>query len=410
MASYKYQQIHADGAEAGYVKYNITPAFDAVTALFPGDTFTVSGVLYVRDFVPGSVHVSLDTTDDTTEGGVALACGNRNITGKKAAEVAFVMSCTVPDTAYDLADIGDTLPCYLHIRASDVDGEIFSYDFENDAEQVFTVVSRDRAAPVISNVLLTDKAGYADEFGGFVQGQSYLHISFDVETDPLDPSLTIVERVFEIGTYLDDEDRTFSALKTYELNSNSESLGVLDISGNLIYELTVKDSYEHTSTSMLFLFDNGLVVGYGWETNAFTRPVYTGTAGGTVNTNDLTIKMPGVTGSNSLSFNAHMCTTETISIPASASTLNVRASKLTATATYLQFGMLPTNAPNSYSTANGGQLSDEFALTTDETVYTMPLSDAVKIAANMKCIINARANMKKGVTAASAIITSVWFE
>lgn len=404
MATYAYQQNLAGGEAEGYVKYNISPAFG--TNLFPGDTITVSGIVYARDFAPSGI--SLQINADLTPTSDTVWVGEKLFTnGKKATQIPFTNIFTVDDT--QLMGSGVTAIGYVNFSLYNSSGGATEKACTSVAEQNYTFVTRHRLAPAVSNVTFTDDAGYYTTIGGFVQGQSVLHVSFDEQTDPLDDSITIVKRVLEIGTYADG---VFNPVNKYELNSNDAYLGVLNLSGELAYRLTVTDSYDQTggNKSMLFLFDYGIVSGYNWASNQFSRPLYTGTAGGAVHEDSMKITMPGITGSNLLSFNAHVCTTDVVSIPSGASIMHVSAYKTTETVTYLRFGMLPTNAANSYSTANGGQLSTESALTTTETDYTMALSDAVKVATNMKCIVNARANMRAGVTKANAVITRVWFE
>lgn len=406
MATYAYQQNLAGGEAEGYVKYNISPAFGST--LFPGDTVTVSGVVYSRDSTP--INISVGTNRYASSDSIQLLFdGSASLSGKQGAQIPFVFIATVPDSSTDA--FWDTYDEYRigYLKFTIGEGSIYYMLTQPNSEQSYTVVKRNRLTPTVSNVTFTDDAGYYTTIGGFVQGQSVLHVSFDEQTDPLDDSITIVKRVLEIGTYADG---VFNPVNKYELNSNDASLGVLNLSGELTYRLTVTDSYDQTggNKSMLFLFDYGIVSGYNWASNQFSRPLYTGTAGGAVHEDSMTITMPGITGSNLLSFNAHVCTTDVVSVPAGASIMHVSAYKTTETVTYLRFGMLPTNASNSYSTANGGQLSTESALTTTETDYTMALSDAVKVATNMKCIVNARANMRAGVTKANAVITRVWFE
>lgn len=405
MAAYAYQQNISGDEAVGYVKYNITPAFG--TTLFPGDTIIISGVVYSRDSNPKDISLFISRT--ASGSGTVLPCdGIRELSGKQAVQIPFVLTATFPNnSAFVFWDEEEEYRTgYLQFCIGE--GSIYSMLTQPVEEQAYTVVKRERLAPTVSNVTFTDDAGYLESIGGLVQGYSQLHISFTEGTDPLDTSLTIVKRVLEIGTY---SDGVFTPTNKYELNSNDAALGVLNLSGELTYRLTVTDSFDQSggNVSMLYIFENGAVAGYAWASNQFTRPTYTGTAGGAVNASNMTITMPGVTGSNLLSYNAHVCTSDTISVPAGASTLNVRAYKTTATATYLRFGMLPTNAANSYSTANGGQLCEEIALTTEEADYTLVLSDAVKVATNMKCIINARANLKNGIAKAVAVVTSVWF-
>lgn len=158
-----------------------------------------------------------------------------------------------------------------------------------------------------------------------------------------------------------------------------------------------------------YLWNNG-AVGYAWEGNAYTRPAYTNGANGVVDANALKVTIGTVTGANAIPFNAHVCTADVISIPSGLTRLNVSAKKTSSNNTYLNFGLLPENASNSYSTASGGQLSGELTLSTAETVYTLELNPDVYALANIKCIINGKANMKNGTVASGVIITKVWFD
>ena len=159
-----------------------------------------------------------------------------------------------------------------------------------------------------------------------------------------------------------------------------------------------------------YLYDKGTVEGYSFVSNGFPRPNYTGVAKGILEANTMRINLPGVTGSTSIPFNAHVCTSAAVTIPTGATKLKVLAKKTSATNTLLNFGLLPSGASNSYSTSSGGQLSGDRALTTTETVYEITLTDAVKSATNLKCIVNAKANMKNGTAAANAVIYQIWFE
>lgn len=162
--------------------------------------------------------------------------------------------------------------------------------------------------------------------------------------------------------------------------------------------------------SETYLFNRGAVEGYTFVSNSFTRPNYTGGAAGVIESDYLRVKIPSLTGSTSIPYNAHVCTSTFVAIPSTATKLKVLAKKTSATNTLLNFGLLPTSAANSYSTKNGGQLSGDKELTMDEAVYEITLTDTVKAATNLKCIVNAKANMKIGTAAANAIIYQIWFE
>lgn len=167
---------------------------------------------------------------------------------------------------------------------------------------------------------------------------------------------------------------------------------------------------EPEPSEITYLYDKGAVEGYTFVSNGFARPDYTGNAKGKFETNYMYINLPALTGDTLIPYNAHVCTSAVVTVPTGATKLKVLAKKTSATDTLLNFGMLPTNALTSYYKSNGGQLSGDKSLTTTETVYEITLTDAVKSATNMKCVINAKAYMKKGTAAANAIIYQVWFE
>lgn len=408
--TYNYQQFLYMTAE-GYVKYNISPAHG--TTMFPGDTFTVSGELYMADYAPASITVEFrneQLTYLTINRPTAVCEESVEVNGKAGKAVAFAGQFTIPDAnklkiinAYD--DV-TSFPAYIAFNILDTDSKV--YHTCGLPEATYTAVKRARLAPTVSNVTFTDEGGHLTKFSGFVQGRSRLRISFDESTDPLDTSITIAKRVLELGTYTDG---VFAPLKTYELDSSNALIGTVDYAGTLTYRLTVTDSFDQSNTSVLYLFSAGLVSGYTWEANKFTRPDYSGNATGGVNSTNMYIKIPTVTiGEILVSYNAHLCTGAAIAIPKNATVLKVLMRKSTVTTTYMRFGLLPTNAPNSYSTANGGQLSAEKTLTTTLTEYTLTLSDAVKASSDMKCIINVSAKINKYQYPANAVIEQVWFE
>lgn len=186
------------------------------------------------------------------------------------------------------------------------------------------------------------------------------------------------------------------------------TLGATGMSGTAYVSVLYSKADTEDPTAE-YLWNNG-AVGYAWEGNAYTRPAYTNGANGVVDANALKITIGTVTGTNAIPFNAHVCTADVISIPSGLTRLNVSAKKTSSNNTYLNFGLLPENASNSYSTASGGQLSGELSLSTAETVYTLELNPDVYALANIKCIINGKANMKNGTVASGVVITKVWFD
>ena len=164
-----------------------------------------------------------------------------------------------------------------------------------------------------------------------------------------------------------------------------------------------------TVTGEVYLYNDGLVDGVAWKSNGFNRPFYGGNASGKLNDATMEINLPAVTGDTAVSYNAHMNTTADVTIPDNVTTLHVIARKTTAVETKLRFGLLPTSASNSLSTANGGQLSND-TLTTDDVEYAITLNEALYSTDNLRCIINCVASLSKNTAHARTIISKVWFE
>lgn len=160
----------------------------------------------------------------------------------------------------------------------------------------------------------------------------------------------------------------------------------------------------------VYLWNNAPIPGYDWQSNGYKRPHFTGNAVGVVESNLLRIKLPAVTGSNSIPYSAHLNTTDIVAVPSGLTRFNILAKKTSTTPTYLDFGLIASNAANSYSTENGGQMSGDITLTEVETVYTIDLSAETISNANLKCVINGKANLKNLVPTAGVEVYALWFD
>lgn len=161
------------------------------------------------------------------------------------------------------------------------------------------------------------------------------------------------------------------------------------------------------------LYDNGLVDGVAWSANVLPRENYT--AAGLVDTSTLTsgtsmrIYIATSSSSTAVNQNAHIITTDAISVPINATTLNVQANYLNASI-HMNFGLLPANAATSVSTANGGQLTGYQLMTTTKTDYSLTLDESVKGTSNLHLVINGRGTSGQGTSQRNLNIFKVWFE
>ncbi|MDO4384899.1 MAG: hypothetical protein Q4E18_02750 [Clostridia bacterium] len=237
MATYKYQQDFFDGASYGYVKFNVTP--DLGSVLFEGDTFTVTGVFYVRNYTPYGIAVYLQ------DRAVATQVGGKLLNTSKQKVTPFALTCTVSD--YVLQVGKTTADCDITFLISDTKNSLFegtSTTIPFGEYHEYTIVRGDRKAPIISDVTFTDDAGHATTFGGYVQNQSNLHLSFTETVDAVDPTVSVVSRVLELGTAAGG---SFTPLATIDLASTNATIGKLDFAGTLTYRLRVTDNKGLTS-------------------------------------------------------------------------------------------------------------------------------------------------------------------
>lgn len=163
-------------------------------------------------------------------------------------------------------------------------------------------------------------------------------------------------------------------------------------------------------TQSITLFDHGYVDGVSWDGNVLTRPQYTNY--GYYSFDKVAsygyMRIYTTNASSSYNHNAHVITSSAVIVPPGAVNMKVSASKrLNMPSLYMVFGVLPSNAPDSYDTTNGGQLSVSYEVSSnEETIYSLPLDASVK-GQSLYPIINGRglANAVRDL-----LIYKVWFE
>lgn len=231
MATYKYQQNLYDGAAAGYVKYNITPAIG--TRVSPGEKVTISGQAYCRDKKIYGVGVSLGVGDvwEDPESFRGFEVAQKKVTIAKGSTGTFSLSFAL--TEEDMSELGD-----LSERAFTAQIEFSLYDSSDlTGGEVTTQVASQkvsllkyREAPVIQSAEFSDATGAESVFGGFVQGQSIFKMTMQAQTDPLDSKVTIASRTLTLdGT-------------KHSLSSDAQEVGTLAKSGVVDWTLKVTDS------------------------------------------------------------------------------------------------------------------------------------------------------------------------
>lgn len=159
------------------------------------------------------------------------------------------------------------------------------------------------------------------------------------------------------------------------------------------------------------VYYNGDQNGITWRGNYLPRPQYTqygyyNLANENVSAGYLYVYI-GAQGSD-FTHNAHVISAKGIPVPARATTMHCYCRNENTNAINMQFGLLPTNAPNSYSTANGGVLSSAFSIsgtTWQDCKLTLPAS--VKGTTNLRAIVNGRgvANVQRAMR-----IAWIWFD
>lgn len=238
MATYKYQQNLADGASAGYVQYNITPDFDTVLAV--GETFEVTGKLYCGNLKRYGIAVTGQRRDgnwDVELGWIPKEC-NRHRT------VTFSIQCTVKeDLWYPLnwaeRRLVSPISFLLYDNADYSGGESTVND---DAAQRY-VLLRERLAPVVNAVTISDATGAYAHFGGTVRGKSDLTFTLDVEYDPLDESSHAIQAAsVAFGRIAMDYGAD-------SINENQIHVGKLDFDGIYVCTMSITDAKGMTATA-----------------------------------------------------------------------------------------------------------------------------------------------------------------
>ena len=214
-----------DGASEGYVKYNITPALG--TRLSVGDTFTISGQAYWRDGATAQIYVVAGITLDIN-GNISpfTEIGRISKSISKGKTGTFSMTCTVTQALANFSSTRDFL-AYMSFTLEDSSGG-GSGTYTTSAQRLSCLKSR--LAPTVSDVTFTDSTGGLSRFGAMVQNASNISIGMTTALDPLDTSLTVASRVLTIGG------------TTFNLSSDTELLGLLNMTGSKTWSLTVTDS------------------------------------------------------------------------------------------------------------------------------------------------------------------------
>ncbi len=161
------------------------------------------------------------------------------------------------------------------------------------------------------------------------------------------------------------------------------------------------------------LFDHGWISGIPWSGNLLTRPQYTSLGGYSFSNVDaygyMNIYIASQVGYAAVNHNAHVCTTNLITVPSGATKMCVRVRRSSGTSIYINWGVLPDNAPNSMDTSAGGQLSGIYELSSDATT-TLELTLSAGIAGGQyRAIVNCRSRGDYDGTR-SIDIFKFWFE
>ena len=150
----------------------------------------------------------------------------------------------------------------------------------------------------------------------------------------------------------------------------------------------------------------------GWSANLLTRPNdmthgYTtyGLASLSNVETDGYMLLYNATGANYY-YNSHVCTTNTVTIPSTATKLTVEASRGPKTSNIL-LALLPDNAPNTMDDTNGGQVSGWISPTTSAALYSMNLAEGIAGSSTNRIIVNFRG---KADEYRAEYITKVYFE
>ena len=189
------------------------------------------------------------------------------------------------------------------------------------------------------------------------------------------------------------------------ITPNQILLGVkpvkLDIDGRGVAGIFLGTTQVYSNTALAWvLYDGGLLPGIDWQKNRLPRPNYTAYGDAVFNTDNMTVYIgSGATATN----NAHVITKAVTPVPSSAARLNVRVQS--SGEGTLNFGLLPSDAPTSYDSTKGGQLTGNTSVGGTVVTKSLTLTGAVKGAENLYTVINWR-----GGASSRAVIDKVWFD
>lgn len=228
MATYKYQLNLFSGASEGYVKYNITP--DLGTYVAPGESVTVTGQAYSRDFAVYGVVMTLFTGQWGASSYRSVDAASKAVSIAKGKVGAFSMTFTLPAGAANLdAGASRAFDAGIEFMLADSAGLTSGSSTSANSAQKLSIL-KSRVAPVIGGVTFSDATQARTHFGAFVQGESALQVAVQTTVDAIDPAVSIAKRELTLGGTV------------HTLVAEADSLGTVSQSGAVPWSLTVTDS------------------------------------------------------------------------------------------------------------------------------------------------------------------------
>lgn len=186
----------------------------------------------------------------------------------------------------------------------------------------------------------------------------------------------------------------------------------LDLNGSEVTKMFLASTEIYSAaTGFYSVYDSGDQDGISWRGNYLPRPIETRYGDYSLAYENAT---PGYllvyisNAGSTYTHNAHVMTNRAVSVPNKATKMHIRCRAENGNTIQVRFGLLPSNAANSYSTANGGVLSSALDISgTEWRDLELILPDTVKGTANLYPIINGRgqANEHRSVR-----IERVWFD
>lgn len=193
---------------------------------------------------------------------------------------------------------------------------------------------------------------------------------------------------------------------------------LLDLNGKGILKMWKGASiaYERDAATAT-LFDHGYADGIAWSGNLLNRPQYTSIGKYDLSYVDsdgfMRLYITADTGYSSVNHNAHVCTTNFVSIPANATRMKVEVRNPVsfANTTYVKFGLLPEVYADAMDDSQGGKLSELTAVgySSESSVLSLTLPAGFAGTDIYRAIVNIRAN-GKGSEYPTIYIYKVWFE